>query len=195
MSRRAVGAIAIVVVVVIAVAAVGVLFVTNQPSPNTSASLTAVSTVVVVSQSSSPTTTSSASTTSECYQEPLPSNTSESGGQSVYRTVFNITQQYNSFSWALAWDFAVGPYAFSVSNPGAASNPGVVQLEPQLFINVTNSQIQVQKIDLTSMPPALGGNTYPDRTDSEITFFGGNATIQWLFPCNSQSAFWEVTTK
>jgi hypothetical protein len=88
--------------------------------------------------------------------------------------------------------FKVGSYTFVTTNP--ATTPGVTQLEPQLFFNVTNSQGQMQTTSVTDLG-GLNGQVWPPDMSLEQTLFAGNVTIQWLFLCNSQSVFLEVTTQ
>src|ERR1700719_1861430 len=142
--RPAVGTTAVGVGVLILVAVAGFLLLTIQSNPNpiasthSTTSITSVKTIV----SSAPTGSSSAvvsATSQACYQGALPTNSSASGGQPAdSRTVFNITQEFNSWNWTSLSAFKVGSYSFATTNP--ATSPGVFQLEPQLFFNVTSRQ-------------------------------------------------------
>lgn len=149
----------------------------------------------VVTGASASTQSSSAtgSTSQACYQGALPANASASAGQSAYsRTVFNVTQEFNSWSWAPLSTFKVGSYTFVATNPATA--PGVVQLEPQLFINATDGQGQTQEASFTNLG-GLNGRVWPPDMGLQAKLFGGDVTIQWLFLCDGHSVFLEVTTQ
>lgn len=198
----AVGTMAIAVGIVVASAIGGFLFLANQPNPSpitSSTQSTTVATSVITSVTSlvSSASTESGSATSStfpaCYQGALPTNTSASAGQSAFsRTVFNVTQEFDSWSWTSLSSFKVGPYTFVTTNPATA--PGVTQLEPQLFFNATNSQGQVQRTSFTNLG-GWNGQVWPPDMGLQATLFGGSVTIQWLFLCNGRSVFLEVTTQ
>jgi hypothetical protein len=198
-SRTAVGTVAIVLGIVIVIAATGAIFYVNESATNpvqihtlSTTSITSVRTIV----SSQSATSSSAATSADsetCYQGSVPTNTSASGSQSAYsRTVFNVTQEFNSWSWMSLSTFKVGSYTFVTTNP--ATTQGVTTLEPQLFFNVTNSQGQMQTTSFTNLG-GWNGQVWPPDMGLQAALFGGDATIQWLFLCNSQNVFLEVTTQ
>lgn len=145
--------------------------------------------------SSSSTASASTSAASElCYQGAVPANASASGGQSTYgRSVFNVTRDFDSWSWTSLSTFKVGSYAFVATNPAATA--GVNQLEPQLFFKVTNSQGQTQETSVTNLGDWNGQGWWPPDMSLEQTLFGGNVTIRWLFPCDGESVFLDVTTQ
>ena len=139
-----------------------------------------------------PASSSTSTVSDECYSGALPTNSSASANQSTFsRTVFNVTQEFNSWSWTSLSTFKVGSYTFVTTNPGAT--PGVTQLEPQLFFSVTSSQGQVQKTSFTNLG-SWDGQIWPPDMGLQATLFGGNVTIQWLFACDSHSVYLEVTT-
>jgi hypothetical protein len=197
--RTAVGTMAIVFGIVIVILVAGVLFFANQSNPNpvtpstqSTTSITSVKTIVS-SQSTTPSSVTTSAASETCYQGSVPTNSSASGSQSAYsRTVFNVTQEFGSWSWNSLSAFSVGSYTFVTTNPATA--PGVFQLEPQLFFNVTNSQGQVQRTSVTNLG-GWNGQVWPPDMSLEQTLFGGNVTLQWLFLCNGQSVFLEVTTQ
>jgi len=125
----------------------------------------------------------------------MPTNSSASDSQSAYsRTVFNVTQEFDSWSWNSLSTFSVGSYKFVATSP--ATTPNSAQLEPQLYFNVTNSQGQMQETSVTRLGGLVNGQAPSlDIRSLEQTLFGGNVTIQWLFLCNSQSVFLEVTAQ
>jgi hypothetical protein len=205
--RTAVGTTAIVLGVVIVVAAIGVLFLANQANPggppvpitvSTQSTTSGVSIRTIISSPSTtgqPTSSGSVTTSAAlvCYQGALPANSSASGAPSTYsRTVFNVTQEFDSWSWTSLSTFTVGSYTFMASAPASSQN--AIQLEPQLFVNVTDSQGQVQKTSVTDLG-GIDGQVWPPDMSLEQTLFGGNVTIQWLFLCNSSSVFLEVTAQ
>jgi len=194
-SRTAVGTMAIVLGVAIVIAAGAVFFLTSQimPSNQPMNSITSVKTIIVSNQSTASSSATTSATSETCYQGSVPTNSSASGSQSAYsRTVFNVTQEFNSWSWTSLSTFKVGSYTFVTTNP--ATTPGVTMLEPQLFFNVTNSQGQTQTTSFTNLG-GWNGQMWPPDMGLQATLFGGNVIIEWLFLCNSQSVFLEVTTQ
>ncbi len=184
--RAAIGTATIVlgIVAVIIVAAIGILA-TAQSSRTSSLTGTSVSTVVVSTSAFPSGTTSWSATTATCYGSALPINSSS-------RDVFNVTQPFDSWNWKSLSTFTVGSYKFDLV--GSQDSQTTVYLEPQVFINVTNSQGQTQRMTMTDFP-ILNGDTWPpDLSNSPKVLFGGNVVIQWLFPCNSHDVFLEVIT-
>ena len=153
---------------------------------------------IISSQSTTGQPTSSGSVTTSaaseaCYQGALLTNSSASDALSTNsRTAFNVTQEFDSWSWASLSAFTVGSYTFTTTAPASSQN--VIQLEPQLFINVTDGQGQMQKTSVTDLG-GLNGQVWPPDMSLEQALFGGNVTIQWLFLCNGQSVFLDVTTQ
>jgi len=197
-TRTAVGTTAVVFGVVILIVVAGVLFFASQSNPNpitlstqSTTSITSVETIVST-QSTTPGSATTSAASETCYQGSVPTNSSASGGQSYSRTVFNVTQEFDSWSWTSLSTFKVGSYTFVTTNP--ATTPGVTQLEPQLFFNVTNGQGQMQRTSVTNLG-GWNGQVWPPDMSLEQTLFGGGTTIQWLFLCNSQDVFLEVTTQ
>ena len=137
---------------------------------------------------------SSASAASEaCYSNALPTNSSGSAGQSTLsRTVFNVTQEFNSWNWTPLSTFTVGSYTFNLV--GSQNSQTTVYLEPQVFINVTNSQGQTERIDMTNLGNWNGQGWPPGLSGGPHVLFGANVTIQWLFPCNNHDVYLEVIT-
>lgn len=135
--------------------------------------------------------TSGTSTLSdECYSGALSSNSSAPANQSASsRVVLNVTQEFDSWNWAPLATFKVGTYTFDLA--GSQNSQTTIYLEPQVFINVTNSQGQTQEMDTTN----LSGSAWPPQlSGGPNVLFGGNVTIQWLFACDGHSIFLEVTT-
>jgi len=199
-TRTAVATVAIILGIVIVAAVAGMLFFAGQSnsihiasSTQSATSVTSVSTIISSPPSAS--TVATNSTTSElCYQGVIPANSSISDGQSsYYRATFNVTQKFDSWNWKSLSTFAVGPYKFDLV--GSQNSQTIIYLEPQIFINVTNSQGQMQRMDSTNLGGWNGSVWPPDMSGGPNVLFGGNVTIQWLFPCNSQSVFLEVTTQ
>jgi hypothetical protein len=90
-------------------------------------------------------------------------------------------------------NFTVGSYSFVVTNPGASPNPGFVQLERQLFFNVTNSQGQMQRNAVTVLGSWDGQPWPPDGSPSlGFALFGGDVNLHFLFLCN-QAVLLEIT--
>ena len=146
-------------------------------------------------QSSVPASTSDKTTSlpsEECYQGTVPANSSAPSSGSI--TVFNITQRFDAWSWPYKSNFSVGSYSFVVTNPGANLVPGYAQLEPQLFFGVTNSQGQTQTDQITDLGNWNGHSRPPDMSLSQ-SFFGGDLTLQWLFPCSNQDVYLEITAR
>lgn len=199
--RRAIGTTAIVLIAIIVVGVIGVLLVasqagtsstTTQSSRISSTTQTSVSTIVVTTSASpSLTTTSSSATTATCYGGTLPTNGSSSTAQTS-RIVFNVTQAFDSWNWTSLSTFTVGSYKFDLV--GSQNSQTTIYLEPQVFINVTNSQGQIQRTDIANLG-SLNGVWPPDLSGGPNVLFGGNVTIQWLFPCNTHEVFLEVTTQ
>ncbi len=183
--RKVIGtpAITLGLVALIAVAAVSIIVVADR-----------FGTTSTTTQTNSSTETTTPAVTSEaCYESTLPTNSSASGAGSPYsRAVFNITKEFDSWTWTPLSTFSVGSYSFVTANPATTS--GVTQLEPQLFFNVTNSQGRVQTTSVTNLG-GLNGQVWPPDMSLQQTLFGGNVTIQWLFQCNSQNVFLEITTQ
>ncbi len=199
--RTAIGISAVVLIAIIVAAGVGILVMAAQTgthssttqSTTTSSTGTPVSTTIVTAPPSSlSSTTTNTTSTATCYAGTLPVNGSSSAAQAYSRTVFNVTKDYNSWSWTSLSTFEVGSYTFVTTNP--ATTPGVFQLEPQLFFNVTNSQGQTQKASFTNLG-GWNGQVWPPDMGLQAILFTGNVTIQWLFQCNSQNVFLEVTTQ
>lgn len=139
-----------------------------------------------------PASSGTSTVSDQCYSGALPANSSASATQSTFsRTVLNVTQEFNSWTWTSLSTFKVGSYTFVTTNPGAA--PGATQLEPQLFFSVTNSQGQTQKATFTNLG-TWNGQAWPPDMGLQATLFGGNVTIQWLFACDNHSVYLEVTT-
>ena len=175
------------IVVVIIVAGIGVL-VTAQSSHRPSSTGTSVSTIIVSEQGSAPeATTPSSATTATCNGGTLPTNSS-----SPPRVVLNVTQAFDSWNWTSPSTFALGSYQFSII--GSQNSQTKIYLEPQVFINVTNGQGQTQPTDMTDLGSFNGDIWPPDLSGGPNVLFGGNVTIQWLFPCSSHEVFFEVTT-
>lgn len=149
--------------------------------------------VVTVANASSQSSSATSSTSQTCYGGALPANTSASAGRPAYsRTVFNVTREFDSWSWTPLSTFEVGSYTFVTTNPATAQ--GVFQLEPQLFINATDSQGQMQRASFTNLG-GWNGQAWPPDMGIQATLFGGDVTIQWLFLCDSHSVLLEVTTQ
>jgi len=131
----------------------------------------------------------------QCYSGALPTNGSASSGtQSTFsRTVWNVTQEFNSWNWMPLATFMVGSYTFNLA--GSQNSQTTTYLEPQVFINVTNSQGQTERMDMTNLGNWNGQGWPPDLSGGPNVLFGGNVTIQWLFPCNNHGVYLEVTTQ
>lgn len=136
-----------------------------------------------------PPATTSTATMEQCYADAMPVNASNGAYDTV---VYNITKEFGSWNWTQLSSFTVGSYTFVTTNPGA--NPNVIQLEPQLFTTVTNSQGITQRISVTDLG-GWNGQPWPPDMSLQQTLFGGDVTIQWLFLCNSTSVFLEVNAQ
>jgi hypothetical protein len=132
-------------------------------------------------------------TTTTCYAGTLPTNSSGSTTQPRGVVVFNVTQAFDSWNWTPLSTFTVGPYKFDLV--GSQNSQSAFYLEPQVFMNVTNSQGQAQVMDMTVLGNFNGHTWPPDLSGGPNVLFGGNVTIQWLFPCNSHNVFLEVATQ
>lgn len=158
------------------------------------ASTTSVSTILVTTSSPPPSNTTSTTTaTTTCYGGALPTNSSSSAAQPSSRVVFNVTQAFDSWNWKSLSTFTVGSYKFDLV--GSQNSQTTVYLEPQVFINVTNSQGQTQRMDMTNLGNLNGYTWPPDLSGGPNVLFGGSVVVQWLFPCNGHDVFFEVTTQ
>jgi uncharacterized protein (UPF0333 family) len=165
----------------------------------TTETITQLSTMVVATSASpSLTATYSSVATATCYGGTIPTNSSSSGAQNYNRTVFNITEEFDSWNWTSLSTFRVGSYTFVTTylaaGPYTVGNTSFFQLEPQLFINVTNNQGQTQRTSVTNLG-GWNGQTWPPGMSLQQTLFGGSVSIQWLFQCNSHNVFLVVTTQ
>ena len=140
-----------------------------------------------------PASSGTSTVSDQCYSGALPTNSSASATQSTFsRTVLNVTQEFNSWNWTPLPTFVVGSYTFNLV--GSQNSQTTIYLEPQVFINVTNSQGQTERMDMTNLGNWNGQGWPPDLSGGPNVLFGGNVTIQWLFPCNNHDVYLEVTT-
>jgi hypothetical protein len=192
--------IGVLVIVVIAVA--GVVFVSTRASSSSEGSTgltsgpsvtTIISTMGSASTGSSNSVTTS-ETTAQCDNGSLPTNSSSSSQRQVLsREVFNVTEEFSSWNWGSLSNFTVGSY--EVDLVGSQNTNTSIYLEPEVLINVTNSQGQTQPTDMTNLGNFNGDTWPPDVSGGPNVLFGGNVTIQWLFPCNGQTVFLVVTAQ
>jgi hypothetical protein len=197
MSQRAIGttAVALVTVAMVVAGAASALFIMGQSGTNPTVVITVTTSPPKPATQGSGTATASVASET-CYGGTLPTNSSSAVARAYSRTVFNITEEFDSWSWTSLSTFNVGSYSFVTTNPAAMPpTPGTTtsQLEPQLFFNVTNSKGQTQRTSVTDLG-GWNGQTWPPDMSLQQTLFGGDVTIQWLFQCNSQNVFLEVTT-
>jgi hypothetical protein len=171
----------LVIVGAVIFAVYGLTSTTGVASKSSTRAITSVTTIVS-SQSSIGTLSGQSSTTRQCYQGALPIN-------STSTIILNDTREWFSVSGSyLPPAFKVGAYGFTI-NP-SESNATI----PQFFINVTNSQGQTQSIEVTNLGSWDGQSWPPDMPLNE-TFFGGNATLQWLFLCDGHNVFIVAATR
>ena len=190
------------VLVIVVIAVTGVVFVSTGASSSSEGSTgltsgpsvtTIISTMGNASTGSSNSVTTS-ETTAQCDNGSLPTNSSSSSqGQVLSREVFNVTEEFDSWNWSSSSNFTVGPY--KVDLVGSQNTNTSIYLEPEVLINVTNSQGQTQPTDMTNLGNFNGDIWPPDLSGGPNVLFGGNVTIQWLFPCNGQTVFLVVTAQ
>jgi hypothetical protein len=197
--RKAVAINTIAILIIVVVAIVAVAFISNggaSSSVGSSKSLTSAPSVTTITstEGSASTSSSNSVTTQECDNGSLPTNSSSSSdGQLLTRMVFNVTQAFDSWNWSSLSTFTVGSYKFELV--GSQNTQTKIYLEPEVLINVTNSQGQTQPTDMTDLG-SFNGNTWPpELSGGPSILFSGSVTIQWLFPCNSQDVFLEIIAK
>ncbi len=142
---------------------------------------------VLAPQTSTVSSTSALPTPAEaCHQGVLQSNTSSA-------VELNVTQDFDTWTWGAFPSFDVGSYTFTVSAP--QSTQSQVYLWPKVNVDATNGLGQTQTSTVVNFG-TLGypyGPEWPPRLQGyNSTLFGGDVTIEWLFPCNSQNVILEV---
>jgi hypothetical protein len=152
-------------------------------------------TTIVTSNSSGSSIQSTHSTL--CYSSTLPGNeTITNDGHTAQTLVFKVTTYFDEGDWVsfLGSPIQFADYNFVAYSPNSTST--YFQLEPQLFINVSQSGTKInaqQRASWTDLGGFGGSNWPPDLSPSSTqTLFNGNVTIQFLFPCNTRGVLFEI---
>ena len=147
--------------------------------------------------------TSSFFTQSEgCFSGALPKNSTSLATQTTAETqtvLFNVTSEFKAGNWVsiLGVPLSVLSYNFFAYSPNSSST--YVQLEPQLFINVTNSQGNsaisqtASWTNLGSFEATQQNNWPPSLSPSQYqSLFNGNVMMRFFFTCGNQNVYFEI---
>ena len=181
------GVSALIVIVIILIVGFGIYLANTFNSTSTTASY-------VSSPGSSSTGFSQMASTS-CYSSTLPSNeTVTTDGHSEQTLVFNVTTNFDEGDWVsfLGNPIHFASYNFLAFSPNSTST--YIQLEPQLFVNVSESgtQVNTQRAAWTDLGGFNGSNWPPDLSPSSTQVLFGNVMMRFLFPCNTRGVMFEI---
>ena len=156
----------------------------GQMDARTTTSTSLISTTAAIAVSSQPTSQGESTTqlTSTCYSGLLQNSSSPT----IY--TINVTGQFNSW----LWNGTLGDVAGYQVNALAYSNTASkVYLEPQVFLLVSNGQ-ETEIASYTNLGAWNGQTWPPDFSQSPVSLFNGNVTLQWFFTCK-MTVFLQIT--
>ena len=142
-----------------------------------------------------------------CYSGELPVNsstmsaTSETSTSSPfnYTLIFNVTREFQNGSWVGFIGTPLHLFSYTLYAYYPNSTTTYIQLEPQLFINVTESSYGINIVQVTSwtnLPALEGQQQWPPflSPPGDHSLFNGSMFMGFLFPCgNQETVFFEIS--
>lgn len=144
----------------------------------------------------SPENTLLSTASNSCYSAALPSNeTTTNQANSAEIMIFNVTSDFDAGNWISFLGNSVHLSSYTFYAYTLYSTTTSFQLEPQLFVNVTESGSPsgIQKAAWTDLGNWAGNTWPPDMSPSNVqVLFGGKVNMEFLFLCNTQGVFFEI---